>query len=86
MADTLTLQIDEKIATALRREARETGETVEAVALRLLEDAAIASPSTGTGSLLSPDQQADLDQRLIDPGPLATDAEVETFFNRFAAS
>lgn len=34
---------------------------------------------------LNDEQIADLRARLADPGPLATDAEVEDFFKRFAA-
>ena len=33
---------------------------------------------------LTDDQLADLRQRLVDPGPIASDAEVEAFFQRFA--
>ena len=36
-------------------------------------------------SALTDDQIADLTARLSNPGPMATDAEVETFFARFKA-
>lgn len=35
-------------------------------------------------SALSDDQVADLRQRLADPGPIASDADVDSFFRRFA--
>lgn len=82
MADTLTLQLDSETSDQLRRIASETGESVEAVAQRLLEVAAIDF-SSPYRSPLTEGQLADLDERLKDPGPLATSEEVETFFARF---
>jgi predicted transcriptional regulator len=79
MADTLTLQIDPETVAELRRIASETGESVEALAKRLLEDA------TTYPSQLSDAQLADLRERLKNPGPLATAEEVEAFFSRFRA-
>lgn len=77
MADTLTLQIDPDTAAELRRMASETGESVENLAQRLLEEAAQST------SQLSEDQIEDLRERLKNPGPMASDEEVEIFFARF---
>jgi hypothetical protein len=33
---------------------------------------------------LTDEQLADLEQRLMDPGPIASDADVDAFFRRFA--
>jgi predicted transcriptional regulator len=79
MADTLTIQINPDTAAGLRRMAEDSGETVEQLAQRLLADAAQYS------SQLSDEQLADLEERLKNPGPLATDEEVEAFFSRFKA-
>jgi len=37
------------------------------------------------GRALSDEQLQDLAQRVADPGPLATEADVEAFFSRFRA-
>jgi hypothetical protein len=84
MADTLKLEIDPEKAARLRRIAAETGESIEAVAQRLLGDA-LADVDTHGGSLLSEEQQADLRRRLKNPGPVASPEEVESFFARFKA-
>ncbi|MCR6645733.1 MAG: hypothetical protein NVV62_15070 [Terricaulis sp.] len=34
---------------------------------------------------LSPEQVADLEKRLANPGPIASETEVEAFFRRFSA-
>jgi hypothetical protein len=79
MADTLTLQIDPETAAELRRIAEDSGESVEALAQRLLAEAAHYP------SALSDEQLADLEERLRNPGPMASDEEVEAFFSRFKA-
>ena len=79
MADTLTLQIDPDTAAELRRMAEDSGESVEALAQRLLAEAAQYSGA------LTPEQLADLDERLKNPGPMASEEEVEAFFARFKA-
>ena len=79
MADTLTIALDPKTAAELRRLADENGETVEAAAERVIRAA------THTESLLSPEQVEELRRRAADPGPIATDEEVEAFFSRFDA-
>lgn len=82
MADTLTLHIDEETADRLRRAAEQAGESVESAARRLLGEA-LAEQDSPVDYQLSEEQLADLDERLKNPGPYATDAEVEAFFARF---
>lgn len=81
MADTITLQIDSEKAEELRKIAAERGESYQEFAQRLFEDAIedVTGPE-GLQSLLSPEQQADLRERLRNPGPNATEEEVEAFF------
>lgn len=84
MADTLTISIDEETAAELRRRAEETGETIEQTAARLLAEVA-ADPDSNFEYQLSEEQLADLDKRLLDPGPLATPEEVEAVMSKFRA-
>lgn len=82
MADTLTLQIDPETAEHLRRAAAETGESVEALAKRILEEAAV-DLSEPYHSPLTDEQLADLDRRLKEPGPFASPERVEEVLGRF---
>lgn len=83
MADTITLQIDSEKAEELRKIAAERGDSLEEFAQRLF-DVAI-DDMTGPYPELSDEQLADLEERLKDPGPMASPEEVETFFARFKA-
>jgi hypothetical protein len=82
MADTLTVRIQPDAAASLRRAADESGETVEALAARLLEEAA-GELDPAAHSQLTVEQIEEVRRRMADPGPFATAEEVETFFARF---
>ncbi|MES1199024.1 MAG: hypothetical protein ABUS48_03495 [Pseudomonadota bacterium] len=75
MADTITIDLTPESAAELRRMAAETGETVEAMAQSIIRQA--VDPM----SLLSPEQLEDLRQRVANPGPLASEEEMEEFFS-----
>ncbi len=79
MADTLTLQIDPDTAAEIRRLADQSGVSVEEMASLLLDQA------TAPGWQLSDGQLADLQKRLKNPGPFATEKEVEQVLSRFRA-
>ncbi len=79
MADTLTLQIQAETTAKLQRIAAETGESVEDVALRLVEEGAAFNDDLG----LDEEQLAELDRRLDNPGPYASPERVERVLSRF---
>jgi hypothetical protein len=79
MADTLTIPITPEAAEKLRTMAADRGETVEALAQRVLQDVA---ESGGGESLLSEEQQADLRERIRNPGRMLSKAESDAFFDR----
>jgi hypothetical protein len=77
MADTLTLQVDPDTAAEIRRMADQSGVSVEEMASLLLEQA------TAPDWPLSDKQRADLEDRLRNPGPFATEEEAERVLSRF---
>lgn len=83
MTEMFTIALDADVAAQLRRIAAESGESVEALLGRLLEGAAAGLADEDDGSQLSEEQLADLRERLKNPGPFATDEEVDAFFARF---
>ena len=72
----MTDRLDEAIAEIRRLPAKRQDEAAE----MLLEIAA----QDASDLRLSPDQLADLEQRLAEPPDYASDDEVEAFFKRFA--
>lgn len=84
MSETLTVKLNPKTASKLRRLAAKGGETLEALVLRLLEDlSAELAADDGTTAQLSDVQIADLRKRVKTPGPLATAKEVTAVLSKF---
>jgi hypothetical protein len=84
MSESLTIPLDPAAAAQLRRMAAESGEPVESLAARLLEVAALMTAEEPWSSLTE-EQLADLRERVKNPGPFATDEEVDAFFAQLRA-
>ena len=86
MSETLTVKLNPKTATKLRRMASEGGESLEALVQRLLEDlSAELAKGEGAAAQLSEAQLADLRKRAKNPGPFATAKEVAAVLSKFKA-
>ena len=85
MTDTLTIALPPEAAAQLRQAASAQGETAEALAQRLLEEA-VSGLGGVQGSQLSPEQVADLARRVAQPTRVLSKAESDAFFERLLAA
>ena len=86
MSETLTVKLNPKTATKLRRLASKGGESIEALAQRLLEDLSADMTESGDAiNHLDEAQIADLRKRAKNPGPFATAEEVAAVLSKFKA-
>lgn len=79
MADTLTINLAPDAAAALRELADEAGQTMETLAQRLLEEAALGEQSAS----LSEAQVADLRERARNPSALASPERTRAILGKF---
>ena len=83
MSETLTVKLNPKTASKLRRLAAKEGESLETLVQRLLKD--LSGERSGTSAQLSDAQVADLRKRAKNPGPFATPKEVAAVLSKFKA-
>ncbi len=86
MSETLTVKLNPKTASKLRRLAAKGGESLEALVQRLVEDISVElTGGDGAAAELSDAQIADLRKRARNPGPFATPKEIAAVLSKFEA-
>ena len=86
MSETLTVRLNPKTASKLRRLAAKGGESLETLVQRLVEDISTElSAADSAPAELSDAQIADLRRRAKNPGPFATPKEVAAVLSKFKA-
>jgi len=84
MTETLTVKLNPKTASKLRRWAAKEGESLETLVQRLLDELS-AHAAGGADAQLSEAQVADLRRRAKNPGPFASSKEVAAVLTKFKA-
>jgi transposase len=86
MSETLTVKLNLRTASKLRRLAAKEGGSLETLVQRLLEDlTAELGGAEGAPARLSDPQVEDLRKRAKSPGPFATAKEVAAVLSKFKA-